>query len=149
MTGTDRTREDGDITLDDRDDDWEWRRRIRANPHSRRVYRVVVAAIGLLIVASGLALVPLPGPGWVIVFGGLAVWATEFEWAQRLLRWAKRRLHVWNVWMKQQRWWTKGLVGLGTLAAVAALFYGYFALTGVPAFTPDLAETWLTSLPGL
>ena len=93
-------RDDGNATLDAADDDWEWRRRIRSNPASHRVYRIVVGLVGLLIVVGGLALVPLPGPGWVIVFVGLAVWASEFEWAHRLLQFARHRLHVWSEWLK-------------------------------------------------
>ena len=27
----------------------------------------------------------LPGPGWPVIFAGMALWATEFRWAQRVL----------------------------------------------------------------
>jgi uncharacterized protein (TIGR02611 family) len=37
-------------------------------------------------------LVPLPGPGWLIVFAGLAILATEYVWAQRLLNYAKTKV---------------------------------------------------------
>lgn len=37
----------------------------------------------------GLALLALPGPGWAAIFVGLAILATEFHWARRLLHWAK------------------------------------------------------------
>ena len=52
--------------------------------------RIAVAAGGFGLVVLGLILVPLPGPGWAIVFGGLALLATEFVWAERLLGFAKR-----------------------------------------------------------
>ena len=78
-------RRDHNLTLDAQDDDWAWRRRIRANPVTARVYRITVAVLGLVIVVGGLIVVPAPGPGWLIVFAGVSVWATEFEWAQRLL----------------------------------------------------------------
>jgi hypothetical protein len=32
-----------------------------------------------------LALLVLPGPGWAVIFAGLAVLAAEFVWARRLL----------------------------------------------------------------
>lgn len=51
-----------------------------------------VFVIGLAIVVTGIILLPLPGPGWVIIFGGMAVWATEFVWAQLVLRWTKRKV---------------------------------------------------------
>jgi hypothetical protein len=49
------------VEEDERDDgDWAWRRRIRANPHSNRVYRTVVGVVGALITIAGLLMVPLP-----------------------------------------------------------------------------------------
>ena len=82
---------DDNITLDANDDRWEWRRRIRSNPASHRAYRTVVAVLGLVVVVVGLIAVPAPGPGWLIVFIGVSIWASEFEWAQRLLYWGKAR----------------------------------------------------------
>jgi uncharacterized protein (TIGR02611 family) len=38
---------------------------------------------GWFIVIGGLILIPLPGPGWAIVFVGFAVLATEFASAKR------------------------------------------------------------------
>lgn len=129
--------------------DWEWRRRIRSNPHSHRFYRWVVAIIGLLIVVGGLALVPLPGPGWLVVIFGIIVWASEFVWAQRLRDWVRDRLRAWNDWLGPKAWYVKGLVALATAALVAGFFYLLFLVSGVPALVPDAVEQWLTSLPGL
>jgi uncharacterized protein (TIGR02611 family) len=55
-------------------------------------WQVGVFAVGLGVVAVGIVLLPLPGPGWVIIFGGMAIWATEFVWAQLVLRWTKRKV---------------------------------------------------------
>lgn len=41
---------------------------------------------GSCIVLLGLVLVPLPGPGWPIVFAGLVVLSSEFAWAGRVRR---------------------------------------------------------------
>ena len=131
------------------DTDWEWRRRIRSNAHTHRIYKWVIGIVGFLIVAGGLALVPLPGPGWIIVIFGLIVWASEFVWAARLLDWVKARLKDWNEWLSPKPWWFKGLVGLVTAVLVAAIFYLLFLVSGVPGFFPDLAENWLKALPGL
>ena len=46
--------------------DWEWRRRIRSNPHSHRVYRTVVGILGTVVMVAGLVMVPFPGPGWPV-----------------------------------------------------------------------------------
>ena len=144
-----KTPDDGNITLGAADDDWEWRRKIRANPHSLKIYRLIVGILGLVIVVIGLAMVPFPGPGWLVVFLGLAVWASEFEWAQRLLQRAKDTLHAWNKWLRPQPWWVKGLALLVTIAAVAAIFWLLFIISGVPALFPDAVEEWLKKVPGL
>ena len=57
----------------------------------RNVKRIVVTIVGVLVVLIGIVLIPLPGPGWAIVFGGLAILATEYVWAQRLLAYSKRK----------------------------------------------------------
>ncbi len=49
------------------------------------VWRSVATALGAGIVIAGIVLLPLPGPGWAIIFLGLAVLATEYAWAHRLL----------------------------------------------------------------
>lgn len=58
----------------------------------RNAKRVAVTIAGAVVVIVGLILVPLPGPGWLIVFGGLAILATEYVWAQRLLNYSKRKV---------------------------------------------------------
>lgn len=55
------------------------------------MFRVAIAILGGLVVVLGLVLVPLPGPGWAIVFAGFAIWAVEFAWAADLLTWIRRR----------------------------------------------------------
>lgn len=62
---------------------------------SRRVQmaarRVVVTVLGVAVLVVGVVLIPLPGPGWAIVFGGLAILATEYAWARRWLTAARAR----------------------------------------------------------
>lgn len=140
---------DDNITLDANDDRWEWRRRIRSNPASHRVYRSAVAVLGLVVVVVGLIAVPAPGPGWLIVFIGVSIWASEFEWAQRLLYWGKDRLRDWQQWLQSKPWWVSALVALGTAAIVACVFWAYFAWVGPPSWLPDVVEGWLDRLPGV
>lgn len=129
--------------------DWEWRRRIRSNPHSHTVYRTVVGAVGTLVVVVGLVLVPFPGPGWFIVFLGVAILASEFAWAKRLLHWGRGKLTLWNAWVMTKPVWFRVLMGLLTLLLVWALFYAYFAAFGIPSYLPDFGERWLSQLPAL
>jgi hypothetical protein len=50
------------------------------------VRKLIVGVIGSTVVLFGLALVVLPGPAVVVVPLGLAILATEFAWARRLVR---------------------------------------------------------------
>lgn len=47
---------------------------------------MIVGVIGITVVLFGLALLVLPGPAVVVVPLGLAILATEFAWARRLIR---------------------------------------------------------------
>jgi uncharacterized protein (TIGR02611 family) len=51
--------------------------------------RILVAVAGSVVVVVGLALLVLPGPGIAVVIAGLAILATEFIWARRLLQRAR------------------------------------------------------------
>ncbi|MFJ4714708.1 TIGR02611 family protein [Streptomyces sp. NPDC088785] len=55
-------------------------------------WQVGVFVVGLAVVGAGIVMLPLPGPGWLVIFGGMAIWATEFVWAQLVLRWTKRKV---------------------------------------------------------
>lgn len=81
------------------------RRRIERRPVLRRVYRIAVAVLGAGIALVGIPLIPLPGPGWLVVFLGLAVLGTEFSWARRLAAFAKRQLapRFWAWWRARSR----------------------------------------------
>ncbi len=79
------------------------RRGIESRPLLRRTYRVLVGVLGGIIAVGGLLLVPLPGPGWLIVFLGLAILGTEFSWAKRLAAFTKRQLARFWAWWKARR----------------------------------------------
>jgi uncharacterized protein (TIGR02611 family) len=57
------------------------------------VKRSAVAVLGGLLTLTGIALLVLPGPGFVLVAAGLAVLATQFAWAKRPLDYAKGKAH--------------------------------------------------------
>lgn len=59
----------------------------RRERHIRRSmpYRVAFVIAAFAILLGGLALIPLPGPGWAIVFVGLGMLALEFKWAENLM----------------------------------------------------------------
>jgi hypothetical protein len=53
--------------------------------------RVGITIAGFVVVLAGAAMLVLPGPGIVVIIAGLAILATEYVWAQRLLRLAKEK----------------------------------------------------------
>ncbi|MEV6264059.1 TIGR02611 family protein [Streptomyces sp. NPDC051784] len=55
-------------------------------------WQVGIFVVGLAVVGAGIVMLPLPGPGWLVIFGGMAIWATEFVWAQLVLRWTRRKV---------------------------------------------------------
>ncbi len=58
----------------------------------RQGLRLIVAVVGFAVVIFGLVIGPIPGPGGtIVVFAGLTILATQFDWARRLLDWVKRR----------------------------------------------------------
>lgn len=75
---------------------------VERHPRIRWAYRFAVAALGTVVVIAGLILVPLPGPGWLIVFLGIAILGTEFPAAHRVGQWLKRMLAAalarWKSW---------------------------------------------------
>jgi uncharacterized protein (TIGR02611 family) len=76
---------------------------IKASQPLHRTWQVVIFVLGLAVVAGGIVLLPLPGPGWLIIFAGIGLWATEFSWAQRVLRWTKRKVLEWTHWWQERR----------------------------------------------
>ena len=50
------------------------------------VRRVVVAVVGFILLAVGIALLVLPGPGLLVIAAGIAVLALEFPWAERIAK---------------------------------------------------------------
>jgi uncharacterized protein (TIGR02611 family) len=134
------------ILLEPPEDRWRWRRKIRENPHQLFVYRLLVAIGGLLLVCLGFVSGPLPGPGGIpLVLLGLAVWSSEFEWANRLMGRFKHGLRRYRSWSPRGKiaFW---LIFFGCCAMVG---YAYLLLLGVPTWAPGPLESLLQRLPGL
>jgi uncharacterized protein (TIGR02611 family) len=124
--------------LDDVEERLGFRAFFAKHPWLDLTYRVVVGLLGAAIVVVGIVLIPLPGPGWLIVFAGLAILATEFVWAERLLAFARRKVHGWTEWAKAQSLMVRGLIGLAGLAFVATALWLYVRVQGVPGWVPFL-----------
>src|SRR4051795_6312149 len=88
---------------------------------------VAVAVLGGLLTLAGIALLVLPGPGFVLVAAGLAVLATRFSWAKKPLDYARDKAE-------------QGIEEVGksplraagaTIAALVLVVLGVLALAGV------------------
>jgi uncharacterized protein (TIGR02611 family) len=51
-----------------------------------RVRRILIGIIGMTVLLIGIALTVLPGPAFVIIPIGLAILASEFVWAKRVMQ---------------------------------------------------------------
>ena len=96
---------------------------IRANPTGRVALRIFIAVAGAIVVAVGVVLIPLPGPGWLLVIAGLAIWGVEFHWAKRLLGFTRRNVQRWTRWIGAQIWPIRLAVGAVGLAFVSTMVW--------------------------
>jgi tellurite resistance protein TerC len=58
----------------------------------RQVKKLVVAVMGFTMLIAGIAMIVLPGPAFIFIPAGLAILATEFLWAKKLLQKVKEKL---------------------------------------------------------
>jgi uncharacterized protein (TIGR02611 family) len=93
----------------------------------KAVRRFAVTLVGAAVVILGVVLMPLPGPGLLIVAVGLAILATEYAWARRLLARTRAKAQEAQQTAVASPLRTAGtvifalgLVGLGILAFLAA-----------------------------
>jgi uncharacterized protein (TIGR02611 family) len=122
--------------------DTAWRRRLALRRSVNHGYRIGVGVVGGLIVALGLATIPLPGPGWLTVIAGLFILATEFTWAERLLEFTRRHVTRWTDWVSAQAVWVRLLIALATAAFVYGILVVSLHLVGVPDWVPGWVPLW-------
>lgn len=125
-----------------------WRDRLRDRPRAEFGYRILIGIVGLAVLAVGIVAIPYPGPGWAIVFIGLGILATEFDWARRWLAYAKVRYDkVMDRFHRQGRF-VQVLGGLLSVMIVALTLW----LLGVLDWSGELVgveHPWLNSPIGL
>src|SRR5438034_9130772 len=70
-----------------------WMKRLFCALHVENVKvarRVLVSVVGATVLLIGIALLVLPGPAFIVIPVGLAILATEYAWARRWLKKARR-----------------------------------------------------------
>jgi uncharacterized protein (TIGR02611 family) len=82
------------------------------------------------VIVVGIVLLAAPGPGWLVIFLGLGILATEFVWAESLLRLTRRTVARWTAWLGSHPRWLSALVGAVGLIALGAAAAGAWFLVG-------------------
>ncbi|ODR26917.1 TIGR02611 family protein [Mycolicibacterium porcinum] len=125
-----------------------WRERLRSRPVADFTYRIVIGVVGTLVLAVGIVAIPYPGPGWAIVFLGLAILASEFDFAKRALRYVRARYDAVMAWFDRQHIAVKGVSAAFTgLVVVGTLWL--FGVVGFAAGLVGLEQEWLKSPLGM
>lgn len=120
------------------------RDRIRARRSLNTTYRFVLGTFGTLVLIAGVLMIPYPGPGWLVVFAGLGILATEFHWAHRVNMFARRHYHRWIDWLHHQ----SVMVKLAVMSGTGVIVLGTLWLLGTFSLVGDLFGAhwpWLTS----
>ena len=121
------------------------RSRIRDRPKLNTAWRIGVGIVGTLVLVLGVIAIPYPGPGWLIVFAGLGLLASEFSWAARVLGVVSRRYDAWMVWFRRQHVVVQLLFGLVTVIVVVATLWLLNAFGLVGGWFGLERWTWLRS----
>lgn len=119
---------------------------VRNRRTTHLIYRVAVGVVGTAVIVLGVVLLPLPGPGWLVIFAGLAILASEFEWAERLLRYARDKVLAWTHWVNRQPIPLRLAIGLACAAIVGAALIAYMAVFGIPAWLPESTQNLLDEI---
>ncbi len=141
---------DPGLLIDEDEDRFAWRAKIKRHPVTRRIYRVFIGITGVLLIILAAATGWLPGPGGIpLALLGLAILASEFEWADRLLLRVKKWGSQAAKWTREKPRWYRQLLVVAAVVLALTFVYGYLALTGVPSWLPNGVESGLFRLPGL
>lgn len=89
--------------------------------------QIVLGVLGGVLLLAGIALLVLPGPGFVLVAAGLAVLATQFEWAKKPLDYAKGKAKEGIGEVARKPW----RAAFAVVCAVVLLVLGILGVVGV------------------
>lgn len=105
--------------------------------------RIALETVGWVLVVAGIAALVLPGPGLLMIFGGMAILSQQYDWAQRRLAPVKYRAlkgaaESVETWLR---------IGMSSTLAVGLMACGvvWIVRPDMPDWWP-FSETWW--LPG-
>ena len=118
-----------------------WQRRLHSHPALSLTTKVVVALVGGTVLLIGVVMIVTPGPALVLIPLGLAILATEFEWAHHWLEKARRKAQearakaeAMDPRVRRRRLLVGGVVVL----LVVALAVGLVVAFGWPSYLPSM-----------
>ena len=114
------------------------------NRMQQRARRVLIGFGGWTVLLAGIIMIPYPGPGWLVVFIGLSILATEFRWAKNAHVFLHRRYDAWQLWLDSQPLYIKSVFWLLTCITVIMtiwLLNGY----GLINTWFNLGQDWVRS----
>jgi uncharacterized protein (TIGR02611 family) len=117
--------------------------------------KLVVTIVGSAVLIAGLIMMVTPGPGLLGIVAGLAILATEWDWADRWLKTARRKLEEAKAVAERmdprvRRRRILLITGLVVVASAAATVY--LLIADWPRWTVrvwDRAQSYLGFLPEL
>lgn len=89
--------------------------------------KAVVAILGCALLLIGIALLVLPGPGFLLIAAALALLATQFNWAKRPLDYAKDKAQVGIEQVGASKW----RASLAVASALALIAVGVVEVAGI------------------
>lgn len=145
-----------DVVEEDSESWWE---RIHHHLHRNRAMsattKLVVTLLGSAVLTAGLIMMVTPGPGLLGIVAGLAILATEWDWADRWLTSARRKLHEARLAaeaMDPRVRRRRILLTAGAAAVVLGAVSAYVALQDWPGWSVDVwdrAQSFVGFLPEL
>lgn len=106
--------------------------------------RLVISIAGGIVLLIGLVMLIYPGPGWLVIFAGLAILSTEFKFASNILDWLKDKYALWLHWFKRQHGITKFLAAMASGAVVILTLWLTNTLSLVNSLF-NLNQAWLVT----
>jgi uncharacterized protein (TIGR02611 family) len=132
--------------------------RLHSHPALALTTKVVVTVVGALVALVGVVMLVTPGPAFVMIPLGLAILATEWDWARRWLDKAreqavraKEKAEAMDPRVRRRRLVLAGIAALAVVAAVVGYVITFdwptYALRGWDRLQ-SLAG-WVPELPGM
>jgi uncharacterized protein (TIGR02611 family) len=87
--------------------------------------RIVTVVVGTLVLMAGIAMLALPGPGWITIAAGLALLSSDVPFARQLLQSVRRRLPA-SFNGKLPLRVTVGMILVGVLFTAVSIWLAFF-----------------------